>query len=47
MDVVGVGWDASPPSCGFGWVGVSQFEELRRPCVSLYGMGMREYSYMD
>ena len=34
-----------PPGCR--WVGVSQIEELRRPFVSLYGIGMRESIYMD
>ena len=33
---------SSPLSCVRGWVGVSQTEELRRPFVSLHGMGMRE-----
>ena len=38
---------SSPPSCACGWVGISQIEELRRPVVRLYGMGMRGDICMD
>ena len=37
---------SSPLSCGCGWVWVLQTEELRKPFVSLHGMGMRENMYM-
>ena len=31
---------------GCGWVWVSHMEELRKPFLSLYGMGMREDIHM-
>ena len=38
---------SSSPSCGCGWVGVSQIEELRRPFVSLYELGCKRiFSWM-
>ena len=42
-----VGVVALPPAGVGWWVGVSQIEELRRPSVSLHGMGMGEDIYMD
>ena len=37
---------SSRASCGCGWVGVSQREELRKSFLSLRGSGMREGIYM-